>query len=217
MSEDQYGVWRSDMVDEQLAPRGIRDPRALEAFRRVPRHLFVPEGQRHNAYADSPLPIGQGQTISQPYMVALMTQTLDVQPQRRVLEIGTGSGYQAAILCELGAQVYTVERHAELSERAADTLGMLGYTHFHAHVADGTLGWPEEAPFDRIIVTAAAPHVPESLKSQLAPDGKLLLPVGGITVQTLTLVTRRGDAFEERAICECVFVKLIGQEGYPAG
>ena len=206
---------RKEMVRRDLAGRDIRDARVLDAMGRVPRERFVWDVDRADAYADHPLRIGEGQTISQPYMVALMTQSLGLVGTERVLEIGTGSGYQAAILAELAAKVYTVERIASLSERAAGTLAELGYRNVFFRVADGTLGWPEEAPFDAIVVTAGAPKVPETLKQQLADGGRMSIPVGDEHEQDLLLVTRRGARFETRSLCPCIFVKLLGREGWP--
>jgi protein-L-isoaspartate(D-aspartate) O-methyltransferase len=206
---------RERMVEDQIACRGIHDPQVIEAFRRVPREMFVPEAVRSSAYEDHPLSIGCGQTISQPYMVALMTQELRLEPGQRVLEIGTGSGYQTAILDELGAEVFTVERIAELSDRARQVLTHAGYTRIRYHVGDGTLGWHEEAPFDRILVTAGAPHVPQPLVDQLAEGGRLVVPVGGYGYQDLTVVTRQAGQVCQQGVCGCVFVKLIGREGWP--
>lgn len=205
---------RAEMVERQLVGRGIHDPRVLSAFRAVPRERFVPEAQRRGAYDDCPLPIGAGQTISQPYMVALMTQTLQVAAGQRVLEIGTGSGYQTAILAEVGARVYTVERIAQLSETAREALRDLGYAEIEYRVGDGTLGWPEEAPFDRIVVTAGAPRTPPSLTAQLADGGRMVIPVGAGTQQDCVLVTREGDATRTWRFCPCRFVRLIGREGW---
>lgn len=203
------------MLKNQLEPRGIKDLRVLEAFRRVPRESFVLDGDASQAYADHPIPIGYAQTISQPYMVALMTQCLELTGSEKVLEIGTGSGYQTAILCELAREVWSIERIQPLSERAAMTLQYLGYSSVHLRVGDGTLGWPEEAPFDRIIVTAAAPEVPPSLRKQLADDGLLVMPVGEMGIQALQVWRRRAGETESESVCDCVFVRLIGKEGYP--
>lgn len=205
---------RLNMVDTQLQARGIRNEAVLEAMTRVPRHRFVPEKYRDRAYADTPLGIGCDQTISQPYMVALMTEALSLTPESRVLEIGTGSGYQAAVLAELSAEVYTVERHAELSEQAAETLSLLGYKNVQTTVGDGTLGWPEHAPYDGIIVTAGAPDVPESLKNQLADGGRLVVPVGTRPLQRCVCVRRRGNKFKSKDLVSCVFVPLLGAEGW---
>ena len=202
------------MVNRQLKARGIHAERVLGAFADVPRDRFVPEDNVEQAYDDHPLPIGHGQTISQPYMVALMSEYLEPTPSDRILEIGTGSGYQTAVLCELAGEGYTVERVSELSARAEMTLQYLGYTNFHTMVADGTLGWPAAAPFDGIMVTASAPEVPQSLKSQLAEGGRLVMPVGPMGMQMLMVLTRTGTKTNEQAVCECVFVKLIGKEGW---
>ena len=211
---DPHEAERLSMVKVQLESRGIKDLRVLEAFRRVGRDRFVVSGDVDQAYDDHPLSIGHGQTISQPYMVALMTQCLELVGSEKVLEIGTGSGYQTAILCELAKVVYSIERIEPLSERAAITLQYLGYSNFHLRVADGTLGWKEEAPFDRIIVTAAAPDIPKSLQGQLADEGILVIPVGPVGMQTLMVMRKHAGETESESVCECVFVRLIGEEGY---
>ncbi len=211
---DPHEAARHFMVEEQLRRRGIRDERVLDAFRRVQRHTFVPAESEPDAYDDHPLPIGEGQTISQPYMVALMTQCLELKGSERVLEIGTGSGYQTAILCELARKVHSIERIAALSERAGMTLQYLGYRNYELRLGDGTLGWPEAAPFDRILVTAAAPDVPPSLKRQLADGGILVIPVGPVGYQQLMVLRKRAGKTEEESVCDCIFVKLIGKEGY---
>ena len=203
------------MVERQIRRRSIRDARVLDAFRSVPRHLFVPPRHRDQSYEDHPVDIGYGQTISQPYIVALMTDALRLGGDERVLEIGTGSGYQTAILAHLSHHVYTIERIAELSAAARRVLDELGYKNISYRVGDGTLGWPEEAPFDAIIVTAAAPSVPESLKNQMADGGRLVMPVGGRGGQDLLVLERKGDGFRRQRLCGCVFVRLIGQEGWP--
>jgi protein-L-isoaspartate(D-aspartate) O-methyltransferase len=215
MAEDNFAQARNEMVNSQLIPRGIRDPRVLAAMRRVPRHRFVPAHLGDQAYNDYPLPIGEDQTISQPYIVALMTEILEPREQDRVLEIGAGSGYQAAILAELVAQVFTMDRVGPLADRAVEMLKSLGYRNIKVRLGDGTLGWPEEAPFDGIIVTAAAPQVPRPLTEQLALDGRLVIPVGDRYSQTLTLVrkTREGLKFEYHGGCR--FVPLIGKYGWP--
>jgi len=203
------------MVQSQLVARGITHPRVLEAMRRVPRHLFVPPERVPDAYSDHALPIGAGQTISQPYMVALMTQLLDPAPSHRVLEIGTGSGYQAAILAELANEVVTVEREESLSQRAREVLESLGYRNIIFVVGDGTDGYLPLAPYDGIIVTAGAPFIPQPLIEQLAPRGKLVIPVGHRYEQVLTLAEK--DEQGKLHISEhgyCVFVPLIGKHGW---
>jgi len=198
----------------ELRALGIHDERVLAAMERVPRHLFVPPELLPYAYDDRPLPIGAGQTISQPYIVALSTQALELSPQDRVLEIGTGSGYQAAVLAELAGEVYTVERLPELSQTARERLERLGYRNLYFRVGDGTKGWPEEAPFDAILVTAAAPKVPQSLVEQLAEGGRLVIPIGGRESQDLWLMRRRTRRLEKVYLCPCTFVPLIGEEGW---
>ena len=202
------------MVERQLAARGIRASQILETMRAVPRHLFVEETLHSEAYDDCPLSIGEGQTISQPYMVALMTELLDVGPEHSVLEIGTGSGYQTAILAELAAQVYTIERVTRLSERARHVLQQAHYHNIVYRVGDGTLGWPEYAPYDRIMVTAGAPAVPEALVEQMADNGKLVIPVGDRFSQVLQILTKHKNRVETTTSCHCVFVKLIGKDGW---
>ncbi len=207
-------VLRNRMVEEQLVPRGIFDEKVLGAFRKVPRHAFIPDKSIENAYGDFPLPVGEGQTISQPYMVALMTQYLDLKPGDRALEIGTGSGYQSSILAELAKEVYSVERFAVLAERAQAVLSDLGYTNIKVKVGDGTEGWEEFAPYDAIVVTAGAPSIPEPLIEQLAEGGRLVIPVGGGFSQTLTLVKKQEGKLTQEEICGCVFVPLIGRYGW---
>lgn len=186
----------------------------LGALARVPRHRFVPPHLVVHAYEDRPLPIGHGQTISQPYIVALSTEALGVGPTERVLEVGTGSGYQTAVLAELAQAVYTVERIPELSASAQERLTALGYGNVHFRVGDGTHGWPEEAPFDAILVTAGAPAVPERLLAQLGPRGRIVIPVGGRFSQELILLCRDGERWVRRSLCPCTFVPLIGEEGW---
>lgn len=218
MDEEEYfHKLRSEMVRMQIADRGVRDPRVLEAMLRVPRHLFVPEDLRYRAYDDSPLPIGEGQTISQPYMVAWMTELLKVEEDDKVLEIGTGSGYQAAILCELAEEVLSIEKNANLAREAGERLRSLGYKNVRVRVRDGTLGWPEEAPFDGIIVTAGAPSIPQPLLEQLADGGRLVIPVGSTGMQMLTLVRRKGNRFETSEEGSCIFVPLVGKYGWRSG
>jgi protein-L-isoaspartate(D-aspartate) O-methyltransferase len=204
------------MVAGQLRSRGITDERVLAAMAAVPRERFVPPECVPEAYADRALGIGRGQTISQPYMVALMTQRLHLAGTERVLEVGTGSGYQAAVLAELAAHVYTVERIAALSEAARELLcGGLGYGNISFHVGDGTLGWPQEAPFDRVIVTAGAPRRPDRLLAQLGRLGEAVAPVGGRHRQTLMHYARDAEGhLRETAVCDCVFVHLLGEDGW---
>ena len=205
------------MVDQQIKARGVVDPRVLAAMRKVPRHLFIPQHLWDQAYNDYPLPIGEDQTISQPYIVALMTELLEIKETDRVLEIGTGSGYQAAILAELAAAVFSIDRVGGLAEQARQVLDSLGYTNVRIRVGDGTLGWPEEMPFDAIIVTAGAPKVPRPLTEQLALGGRLVIPVGDMWSQTLTCVrkTKEGLKFEYHGGCR--FVRLIGKYGWDGG
>lgn len=202
------------MVQLQLAARGISDQRVLEAMRKVPRHLFVPEDLQDIAYGDHPLSIGEGQTISQPYMVALMTQLLELKETDRVLEVGTGSGYQAAILAELAYQVFTIERIPSLSQKAERLLCDLGYDNIFFKVGNGTLGWKEFAPYNKIIVTAGAPGVPESLVDQLGDKGRMVIPIGDTFTQILTAVDKVNGHIRKSEICGCVFVPLIGEEGW---
>ena len=215
MSGDRYAELRRSMVERQIRARGIRDVRVLDAMLRVPRHEFVPANLRSMAYDDTPLPIGEGQTISQPFMVALMTEALGVGEGDKVLEVGTGSGYQAAVLRELGCEVHTIERHPDLAREAAERLRRLGYGDIHVHVGDGTLGLPEEAPFQGILVTAGAPDVPSALRRQLDPaGGVLVVPVGDRGFQDLLRVTRKGYRFSRENLGGCRFVPLIGEEGW---
>lgn len=212
----RYVRERERMVEEQLVRRGITDPRVLEAMRKVPRHLFVEEALRDRAYGDYPLPIGEGQTISQPYMVGIMSQLLRLTGREKVLEVGTGSGYQSAVLAELARRVCSVERIPSLASRARATLEALGYTNVWVRTADGTFGWSDEAPFDRILVSAASPSVPQPLSEQLAEGGRMVLPVGDTVSQTLTVVERIGGEMRTTADAGCVFVKLIGKYGWEA-
>ncbi len=209
-----FEALRQQMVLEQLAARGLRDDRVLQAMRDVPRHLFVPLALRDDAYEDRPLPIGEGQTISQPYMVAAMTAALAPDPAHRVLEVGTGSGYQAAVLGRLTRQVVTIERYAALAERAREALAEAGITNVRVIIGDGSQGLPEEAPFDGIIVTAGAPEIPQVLLQQLAEGGRLVVPVGPSHYQTLTIVTRNETEFVTTHGEGCVFVPLVGRYGW---
>jgi protein-L-isoaspartate(D-aspartate) O-methyltransferase len=202
------------MVEDQLMARGIRDRRVIAALLKIPRHRFVDEGLWPRAYGDHALPIGFGQTISQPYMVALMTECLELTGSEKVLEVGTGSGYQAAVLAETAERVFTVERIAALGTRARDTLDSLGYQNVVIRVADGSVGWKEFAPFDRIVVTAGSPDVPRSLVEQLTEDGLLAIPIGDRSGQRLVRARRAGDGFESEEICLCAFVPLVGREGW---
>jgi len=205
---------RYRMVEDQLVARGIRDRAVIEVFKDVPRHVFVDDEHSASAYEDHPLPIGFGQTISQPYMVALMTESIRIKGGEKILEIGTGSGYQAAILARLAGEVCTVERDPRLLERARGILNDEGFSNIKFRCGDGTLGWREEAPYDGIIVTAAAPDIPHGLLDQLADGGRLIIPVGPRYAQTLIMVQKHGDEFEPRNICGCVFVPLIGEDGW---
>lgn len=206
-SQDERARQRERMVAEQMAARDIKDPRVLAAMRKVPRHLFLPADQQRLAYEDHPLPIGNDQTISQPYIVAYMTQALEVKPEHKVLEIGTGSGYQAAVLAELAAQVYTIEIVKELADRATETLSDAGYKNIHVRHGDGYAGWPEAAPFDAIVVTAAPDHVPKPLIDQLAPGGRMIIPVGDY-FQELRLIQRTDKGVVERSTIPVRFVPL---------
>ena len=212
-AEDEFAQERRALIAE-LRAQGIHDERVLAALGRVPRHVFVPPELLSYAYVNQPLPIGCGQTISQPYIVALSTEALALSPTDRVLEIGTGSGYQTAILAELAEEVYTVERLPELSEAARKRLSALGYTNVHFRVGDGTKGWPEKAPFDAILVTAAAPKPPKSLLDQLAEGGRMVIPTGGRTSQDLWLLRKRDGRLERIYLCPCTFVPLVGEEGW---
>lgn len=209
-----YQAARKRMVEGQIAARGITSPKVLEAFLEVPRHLFVPKTQQIYAYQDRPLPIGLNQTISQPYIAAYMTDLVQLTREESVLEIGTGSGYQAAILGNLADQVYTVERHPSLAERAIRQLGKLGYDNVHVHVGDGTYGLPDFAPYQAIMVTAAAPEVPPPLLGQLDDGGRLVMPVGGRGGQVLLLYRREGKKYHREEIAPVAFVPLIGKHGW---
>lgn len=205
---------RQKMVQQQLAARDIDDPLVLDAMRSVPRHLFVSEEQQARAYWDGPLAIGEGQTISQPYIVALMTQLLELQGGERVLEVGCGSGYQAAVLACIARQVVSIERHASLAEQAGRRLAELGFANVHVLVGDGSLGAPDEEPFDGIVVTAAAPTIPPPLKEQLALNGRIVAPVGSPAGQTLKVLQRRSDGWHVTQSIPVVFVPLIGEHGW---
>ena len=209
-----YETLRKRMVEEQLIPRGIKNQRVLDAFYKIERHKFIPEDLRNSAYADFPVPIGEGQTISQPYIVALMTEYLGLTGKEKILEIGTGSGYQTAILSELAGEIYSVERFEVLAGRAQAILNELGYKNIKVKAGDGTLGWEEAAPFDRIIITAASPKIPLPLIEQLADNGKLILPLGESFSQVLTLLEKKEGKLKSIDICGCVFVPLVGKHGW---
>ncbi len=205
---------KKEMIEFQLKARGISSPVVLEAMEKVPRHLFVPEDSQNYAYEDHPLGIGYGQTISQPYMVALMTELLDLKPKDKVLEIGTGSGYQTAILAEIVEKVITIERIKELANSAKERLEKLGYKNVTVILGDGTLGYEKEAPYDAILVTAGSPDVPDTLKMQLKDCGRLVIPVGSTSLQFLLRIIRNGDKFITEKHTSCMFVPLIGEKGW---
>jgi protein-L-isoaspartate(D-aspartate) O-methyltransferase len=215
--KDEFEHIRELMVSNQIARRGVDAPRVLEAMRSVPRHRFVPSESQNYAYDDFPIPIGQGQTISQPYIVALMTQLLQLEGDEKVLEIGTGSGYQAAILASLAKTVHTVEMLPELSERADKILAELGFSNIHMHIGDGSLGWPKAAPYHGILVTAAAPKLPQALLDQLSENGKLVIPVGDRGSQVLQVWERVQAGFNHEDIIPVAFVPLRGESGWHDG
>ncbi len=212
--EDELAQQRAGMVEEQLRARGIRDHRVLAAMAKVPREAFVAPEDRATAYGDFPLPIGAGQTISQPFMVAAMLEVLELRSEDRVLEVGTGTGYEAAVLGELAAEVWTIERHVELADKAREILAQLGYANVHVVHGDGSRGVPEHAPFDKILVAAAAPKLPDALVEQLADGGRLVVPVGSRDEQQLQLVRKEGDQIAVSAHELCRFVPLIGEAGW---
>jgi protein-L-isoaspartate(D-aspartate) O-methyltransferase len=212
--QDAFAADREAMVARQIVSRGVRDPRVLQALRETPRHCFVSPEYRYLAYADGPLPIGSGQTISQPYIVALMTELLELKGDEKVLEVGTGSGYQAAVLAMLARQVHTIERHASLSRYAGRILADLGLSNIQVHVGDGTLGLPQYAPYAGIIVTAAAPQVPPPLLAQLEDGGRLVIPIGGRGSQFLERWRRQGQDYDCENIIPVAFVPLIGEQGW---
>lgn len=215
--EDPYLEARMGMVERQIKARGVTNPLVIKAMQEVPRHEFVPESDRRLAYADRPLPIGRGQTISQPYIVAYMTELLRLCGGENVLEIGTGCGYQAAVLSRIARTVYSIEVYPELADRARDNLRRLGYDSIEIICGDGTMGWPEHAPYDGIIATASGPDVPDPLKEQLAMGGKLVMPVGEYRFgQYITRVTKgKGDHFNQERLLDVAFVPLIGKHGWP--
>jgi protein-L-isoaspartate(D-aspartate) O-methyltransferase len=214
MNSDEFRIARKHMVEEQIAARGVLDPHLLAVMESVPRHLFIPPDDLAWAYADGPLPIGYGQTISQPYIVALMTELLLVETTHRVLEVGTGSGYQAAILGQMAAEVHTVEVIPELAKQAARILAYLGYGNVHVHSGDGSLGWPENAPFNGILVAAAAPSAPQPLLDQLVDGGRLIIPVGSRGFQHLEVWVRMGKDFNCKNNLAVAFVPLRGVHGW---
>jgi protein-L-isoaspartate(D-aspartate) O-methyltransferase len=216
-TEKRFEDQRNEMVETQLIPRGISGRNVLQAMSKVPRHLFVPPDERKYAYEDCALPIGEGQTISQPYMVAVMTELLGLVGGEKVLEIGTGSGYQAAVLSELAAEVHSIERIRPLAERAEKLLKSLGYKNVSVKIDDGGGGLPEEAPFDGIIVTAGCPSIPKPLIDQLADGGRLVIPVGNRFQQVLTVATKEGETIKIQEKLGCVFVPLVGRHGWGAG
>jgi protein-L-isoaspartate(D-aspartate) O-methyltransferase len=207
---DAFSPERRQVVDEQISERGIRQPEVLHAMQAVPRHLFIPDEERDRAYGDFPLRIGWGQTISQPYVVALMTELLDLDKSDRVLEIGTGSGYHAAVLSRVAGEVYTIEIIEELGRQAAETLDALGYRNVHVRVGDGYKGWPEHAPFDAIILTAAPTSIPQPLLDQLKVGGRMVVPVGSF-LQDLQLITRTPEGIEKRTVAPVRFVPMTGE------
>lgn len=213
--DEQYREERLAMVQEQIERRGIHAPRVLDAMRTIPRHLFVPEEQQHWAHSDGALRIDHGQTISQPYIVALMTDLLKLEGDEKVMEVGTGSGYQAAVLAHISAEVHTIERHSELSKGASHIIQSLEISNINFHIGDGTLGVPDQAPFQGIMVTAAAPKVPQPLLDQLDDGGRLVLPVGRRYSQVLEVWQRRGKKFKKETITAVAFVPLIGKDGWP--
>lgn len=203
------------MVDEQIAARGVSDKAVLDAMKKIPRHVFVQDALASRAYSDSALPIGEGQTISQPYMVAVMSELLQIEPGHKVLEIGTGSGYQAAVLAEMGADVFTVERIRKLFLAARKLLFDMRYFNIQLKLDDGTMGWPEHAPYDRIIVTAGGPEIPQYLVDQLADGGRMVIPVGGQKrMQRLILLTKDNGNIETTDMGGCAFVDLVGKQGW---
>lgn len=214
MRTDPFTLARENMVNQQIARRGIVDERILDAMRTIPRHLFVPEEYRRDAYDDCPLPIGDGQTISQPYIVAFMTNVLDLQGNECVLEVGTGSGYQAAILSHLVKKVHTLERIPALADKAQRKFGELGIKNVEVHQGDGSLGWLDDAPYQAILVTAAAPAAPQALLDQLDVGGRMVVPVGERYQQVLELWRKNEEGLKSQAILSVVFVPLLGQQGW---
>jgi protein-L-isoaspartate(D-aspartate) O-methyltransferase len=212
---DRYHLARKRMVRESIVPRGIKDPEVIRALSTIPRHFFVDEALRERAYGDYPLPIGDKQTISQPFIVARMTEALKLSGDEKILEIGTGSGYQTAVLAEIGERVVSLERIPALAKRARGILDKLGYHRVVIHISDGTMGWRDDAPYDAIVVTAGAPAVPEKLVEQLVVGGRLVIPVGDQNRQNLVRLTKTSEGEEREDLGGCVFVPLIGTQGWP--
>lgn len=211
-AEDEFGEARKKMVSDQIVSRGIKDSRAIAAMTKVPRHRFVPENAVSHAYSDHPLPIGEGQTISQPYVVALMTEALSLTGSEKVLEIGTGSGYQAAVLAETAGEVYSIEIKKTLHERSREVLNSLGYEKVNTRHADGYFGWKEASPFDAVMITASVDHIPPPLLEQLKDGGRLILPLGNpFHYQNLTLVTKKGKDFQVKQVTGVLFVPMTGR------
>jgi protein-L-isoaspartate(D-aspartate) O-methyltransferase len=211
---DEFAAARRAMVEKQIRKRGVASQRVLDAMLYVPRHEFVPDQFRADAYADKPLPIGEGQTISQPFMVGAMTEALELTGSERVLEIGTGSGYQSAVLSLLAREVTSIESHTSLALAAQERLGRLGYANVHIHNGDGTLGFPDGAPYDAILITAAAPEIPPLLANQLSEGGRLVIPVGSQENQELLQARKDGGALHSRVLFDCRFVPLLGRYGW---
>jgi protein-L-isoaspartate(D-aspartate) O-methyltransferase len=211
---EKYEAIREKMIQEQLVSRHIHNQRVLEAMRRVPRHMFVPDDMKQNAYDDRPLPIGKDQTISQPYMVALMVQALELTGSEKVLEIGTGSGYETAVLAEVCGQVFSIERFAELAVNAQALLTALGYRNVCIKIGDGTLGWSEHAPYDAIVISASSPQIPRPLLEQMEAGGVFVLPIGEEQLQTLVRLRKTDEGLREEYLGECRFVKLRGAHGW---
>jgi protein-L-isoaspartate(D-aspartate) O-methyltransferase len=209
-----YTRAREKMIREQIVGRGVKDPRVIEAMLRVPRHLFLPEALLGQAYGDSALPIGEGQTISQPYMVAYLCESLGLRGSEKILEIGTGSGYQAAVLACLAERVYSTERIRALLERARKNLDQIRCQNVVTRLADGSYGWEEESPFDAIVVTAGAPSLPRPLAAQLKPGGRMVIPIGDRNAQKLVRIRREGSGFTQEELAECNFVALVGEYGW---
>jgi protein-L-isoaspartate(D-aspartate) O-methyltransferase len=211
---DEFAAARRAMVEKQISKRGVASQRVLDAMLSVPRHEFVPDQFRADAYADKPLPIGEGQTISQPFMVGAMTEALELTGSERVLEIGTGSGYQSAVLSLLAREVISIESHTSLALAAQERLGRLGYANVHIHNGDGSLGFPDAAPYDAILITAAAPEIPPLLVSQLSEGGRLVIPVGSQDNQELLQARKNGGTLNSRVLFDCRFVPLLGRYGW---